>query len=52
MLVGANGSIDIIEIKKPFRSGLVSKGGYCDNHDPVRGAVRDRSCKRKITSSA
>lgn len=36
MLVDANGSIDIIEIKKPFRRGLVSKGRYRDNHVPVR----------------
>jgi hypothetical protein len=36
MLVDASGSIDIIEIKKPFRRGLVSKGRYRDNHVPVR----------------
>ena len=36
MLVGANGCVDIIEIKKPFRRGLVSKGKYRDNHVPVR----------------
>jgi hypothetical protein len=36
MLVGANGCADIIEIKKPFLRGLVSKGRYRDNHVPVR----------------
>lgn len=36
MLVGANGCVDIIEIKKPFERGLVSKGRYRDNHVPVR----------------
>ena len=36
MLVDANGSVDIIEIKKPFKRGLVSKGRYRDNHVPVR----------------
>ncbi|ANH39554.1 hypothetical protein I601_3147 [Nocardioides dokdonensis FR1436] len=36
VLVAANGCIDIIEIKKPFERGLVSKGRYRDNHVPVR----------------
>jgi len=36
MLVGANGCVDIIEIKKPFERGLVSKGRYRGNHVPVR----------------
>lgn len=36
VLVGANGCVDIIEIKKPFERGLVSKGRYRDNHVPVR----------------
>lgn len=36
MLIGANGCADIIEIKKPFNRGLVSKGRYRDNHVPVR----------------
>lgn len=36
MLVSANGCVDIIEIKKPFERGLVSKGQYRDNHIPVR----------------
>lgn len=36
MLVGANGCVDIIEIKKPFARSLVSKGKYRDNHIPVR----------------
>ena len=35
VLVGANGCIDIIEIKKPFERGLVSKSLYRDNHVPV-----------------
>lgn len=36
MLVGSNGCVDIIEIKKPLQRGLVSKGQYRDNHVPVR----------------
>ncbi|WP_454084191.1 Shedu immune nuclease family protein [Georgenia sp. Marseille-Q6866] len=36
MLVAANGCVDIIEIKKPFKRGLVSKRQYRDNHIPVR----------------
>ena len=36
MLVGANGCVDIIEIKKPFERGLVSKRQYRDNYVPVR----------------
>jgi hypothetical protein len=36
MLVGANGCVDIIEIKKPFERGLMSKARYRDNHVPVR----------------
>ncbi len=36
LLVGANGTVDVIEIKKPFERGLVSKGRYRDNHVPVR----------------
>lgn len=36
MLVGANGCVDIIEIKKPYARSLVSKGKYRDNHIPVR----------------
>lgn len=36
VLVGANGTIDIIEIKKPFARGLMSKRQYRDNHVPVR----------------
>lgn len=36
MLVAANGCVDIIEIKKPFKRGLVSKRQYRDNHVPVR----------------
>lgn len=36
LLVAANGTVDVIEIKKPFERGLVSKGRYRDNHVPVR----------------
>lgn len=36
VLVGANGCVDIIEIKKPFERGLMSKNRYRDNHVPVR----------------
>lgn len=36
MLVGANGCVDIIEIKKPFERSLVSKSQYRANHVPVR----------------
>ncbi|MBE0507010.1 MAG: DUF4263 domain-containing protein [Marinospirillum sp.] len=34
MLVDANGSIDIIEVKKPFSKALVSHHKYRDNHTP------------------
>jgi len=34
MLVDANGSIDIIEVKKPFSNTLVSRNTYRDNHTP------------------
>lgn len=36
MLVGANGCVDIIELKKPFEHGLMSKSQYRDNHVPRR----------------
>jgi hypothetical protein len=36
MLVSASGCVDIIEIKKPFERGLVSRRQYRDNHVPVR----------------
>ena len=36
MLVDANGSIDIIEIKKPARDSIMSKGNYRDNFIPLR----------------
>jgi len=36
VLVAANGTIDILEIKKPFSNGLMSVGKYRDNHVPVR----------------
>lgn len=42
MLVDANGSIDIIEVKKPFANALVSRHTYRDNHTPKKelaGAV-------------
>ena len=34
MLVDANGSIDVIEVKKPFNNGLLSRNKYRDNHTP------------------
>jgi hypothetical protein len=34
MLVDANGSIDIIEVKKPFDNSLLSRNKYRDNHTP------------------
>lgn len=34
MLVDANGSIDVIEVKKPFDNGLLSRNKYRDNHTP------------------
>ncbi len=36
MLVDANGSIDIIEVKKPFSNALVSRTTYRDNHTPKK----------------
>jgi hypothetical protein len=36
LLVAANGTVDVIEIKKPFERGLISRGRYRDNHVPVR----------------
>ncbi|WP_123825881.1 Shedu immune nuclease family protein [Propionibacterium acidifaciens] len=36
LLVDSNGSVDILEIKKPFSRCLVSKRTYRDNHVPVR----------------
>lgn len=42
MLVDANGSIDIIEVKKPFSNALVSNSTYRDSHTPKKelaGAV-------------
>lgn len=36
MLVDANGSIDIIEVKKPFSNALLSCHKYRDNHTPRR----------------
>ena len=42
MLVDANGSVDIIEVKKPFSDALLSRHKYRDNHTPRRelaGAV-------------
>lgn len=34
MLVDASGSIDIIEVKKPFANSLLSRNKYRDNHIP------------------
>lgn len=34
MLVDANGSIDIVEIKKPFSNVLLSRNKYRNNHTP------------------
>lgn len=34
MLVDANGSIDIIEVKKPFSNAMVSRNTYRNNHTP------------------
>ncbi len=34
MLVDANGSIDIIEVKKPFDNALLSRNKYRGNHTP------------------
>ena len=42
MLVDANGSVDIIEVKKPFSNALLSRYKYRDNHTPrteLAGAV-------------
>lgn len=36
MLIGSNGCVDILEIKRPFERSLVSKSKYRDNHVPVR----------------
>lgn len=41
-LVDANGNIDIIEVKKPFANGLLSRSDYRGNHTPraeLAGAV-------------
>jgi hypothetical protein len=36
VLIAANGTADILEIKKPFSNGLMSARKYRDNHVPVR----------------
>ncbi|MGF3054181.1 Shedu immune nuclease family protein [Microbacterium sp. YY-03] len=36
VLVAANGTVDVLEIKKPFSNGLMSARTYRDNHVPVR----------------
>jgi len=36
LLVDAEGSVDIIEIKKPFDQCIVTNGKYRDNHIPLR----------------
>jgi hypothetical protein len=35
-LVDANGNLDVIEIKKPFESCLISTGKYRDNYTPKK----------------
>ncbi|BDU77435.1 Shedu immune nuclease family protein [Mesoterricola sediminis] len=42
MLVDANGNIDVVEIKKPFKAKIVTEGTYRNNHVPhheLSGAV-------------
>lgn len=39
MLVDVNGSIDVIEIKKPFKARIVTTAMYRDNHVPHRELV-------------
>ncbi len=39
MLVDANGSIDIIEVKKPFSNALLSRHPYRDSHTPRKELV-------------
>lgn len=39
MLVDANGTIDIIEVKKPFSNALISHHTYRDNHTPKKELV-------------
>jgi hypothetical protein len=39
MLVDVNGSIDVIEIKKPFKARIVTTATYRDNHVPHRELV-------------
>lgn len=39
MLVDINGSIDVIEIKKPFKARIVTTATYRDNHVPHRELV-------------
>lgn len=39
MLVDANGTIDIIEVKKPFTNALISHHTYRDNHTPKKELV-------------
>ncbi|SPT52832.1 Uncharacterised protein [Actinomyces bovis] len=42
VFVGSSGTIDILEIKKPFADCLLSRGRYRDNYVPKRelaGAV-------------
>jgi hypothetical protein len=36
LLVDANGSVDIIEIKRPANNRIVTEGVYRDNHIPLR----------------
>lgn len=39
MLVDANGTIDIIEVKKPFSNALISHNTYRDNHTPKKELI-------------
>lgn len=36
MLVGSNGAIDIVEIKRPFARSIMSQATYRDNYIPLR----------------
>jgi hypothetical protein len=36
MLVDSNGSVDVIEIKKPFENCVISKSAYRDNFTPTK----------------
>jgi len=40
ILIDFDGNADIIEIKKPFNNGLVTKYGYRDNHIPLLSRIK------------